>query len=145
MAMEQDPVGPADVQYNDWKGTVALDNPQDDDALYELAELKRDEWTIVGVDLYGGSYASAADVYAVERSRVSEFADWARIAAEDNGNIPVTRFRLVPGQEGIRNFGAEVLSKFKRWSIHARLNDAIYEPGFDLVVERTEERTDQDF
>ena len=143
--MENEPVGPADVQYNDWKGTVALDNPDAMMALYTIAGLESDEWTIVGFDLHGGNYSSSADVYAIERSAVQNFNDWARIAAENNGNIPVTRFRVVAGEEGIANFGAEVLSKFKRWDIHARLADAIHDPGFDLIVVKTDERADQEF
>ena len=48
----------ASVQYDDWKGNVALDMPDHDEHLYELAELDRDKWHIVGMQIWGGRIGS---------------------------------------------------------------------------------------
>ena len=89
---DRDPVGPADVQYNDWKGTTALDNGDDLNALYEFGGIDRDEWTIVGVDVFGFYESSWAYLYAAPRTLVKGFDDFARVAAENDGLIPVTLF-----------------------------------------------------
>lgn len=134
--MDEEPVGPADTQYNDWKGTVALDDPDEPRELLELAGLDFDEWSIVGVDFYGSYGSSWVVLYAVERSKVNNFEDWARVAAENDGLIPVTRFEVHPKDT---NGGLAALSLFKRWDIHARLRHAIHDQGFDLIVEREAE------
>lgn len=136
MEREREPVGPADLQYNDWKGTVALDDPDDENRLYELARLSRNEWTIVGIDFFGGYDSSWAVVYAIERSRVSEFDDWARVAGENDGLIPVTRIEI---HSKTHDVGLAALSMFKRWDIHARLASGIHAQGFDLTIEREAE------
>ena len=51
---EPNVLGEATEQYTDLKGTVAFDDPHDDDLLYELAGLDREQWTIVGVSVAGG-------------------------------------------------------------------------------------------
>jgi hypothetical protein len=78
-------------------------------------------------------------VYAVERARVRDFVDLTRIAEANRGLIPTTRFRLESGEEAIRNYGVQVLSGFKRWDVRARLNAAVFAPGYQLTVERTVE------
>jgi hypothetical protein len=45
---------PASVQYNDWRGTAALDNPHRAEKLYELLGVDQDEWSILGLEMWGG-------------------------------------------------------------------------------------------
>jgi hypothetical protein len=44
----------ADVQYNHWRGTAALDDPHDDGLLETMTGFDPKEWTIMAVDLWGG-------------------------------------------------------------------------------------------
>jgi hypothetical protein len=75
-------LGAASEQYNDWLGTIALDDPHDAsselDPLYALSGLDREQWSIVGVSMAGGrigvgDLSSAASVYAVSREIVTRF------------------------------------------------------------------------
>jgi hypothetical protein len=90
-------LGPASTNFNDYLGTVAADDAaavMDEPSLYELAEVDRDRYTILAVDLTvnGGSTAT---VYAIDRV---EHPDALRGEITDrgqsHGDVPVVRFDL---------------------------------------------------
>jgi hypothetical protein len=63
-------LGPASTNFNDYLGTVAADDAvaaMEQPSLYELAEIDRNRFTILAVDLRvnGGT---AATVYAIDRA-----------------------------------------------------------------------------
>lgn len=68
---EKGRLGSAQVRWNDYLGTAAAD---DADAvlasrsLYEIADLDRDRWSIVGIDLALGYVAEPVVVYATDRA-----------------------------------------------------------------------------
>ena len=126
-------LGAAEEQYNDWRGTVALDDPHDEDVLYTVSGLDRDEWTIVGVSMAGGrvgldDLASAASVYAVSRSLVAKFEDFADVARRYDGKIPVVQVSLDISQAGLRLLD----NVFKRWTIHALVGGIARD--YDLAI-----------
>ena len=62
-------LGPASTRFNDYVGTVAADDAEaiiDQPSLYELAQIDRDHYTIVGIDLNVDGPATAT-VYAIDR------------------------------------------------------------------------------
>jgi hypothetical protein len=62
-------LGPASTHFNDYRGTVAADDAaavMDQPSLYELAEVDRDCYTILAVDLRINGH-TAATVYAIDR------------------------------------------------------------------------------
>ena len=62
-------LGPASTRFNDYVGTVAADDAEalkDQPSLYELADIDRDFYTIVAVDLRIDGPVTAT-VYAVDR------------------------------------------------------------------------------
>ena len=62
-------LGPASTRFNDYIGTVAADDAEaimDRPSLYELAQIDRDQYTIVGIDLNVDGPATAT-VYAIDR------------------------------------------------------------------------------
>ncbi len=105
--------GDASVADNDWLGTAALDNPEHQ-PLEEIVGLDPTEWTIVGLDLYGGSRESGLAVLAVRRALVDTADGDPALASRPDGALPVTRFAM-PAATGI-----ELLRRFSRWSIHAQ-------------------------
>ena len=62
-------LGPAETRFNDYVGTVAADDAEavkDQPSLYELADIDRDRYTILAVDLrIDGPLTATA--YAVDR------------------------------------------------------------------------------
>lgn len=47
--------GPATVTYPDWQGTMQIDEKVTGDVdMYSLANVNRDEWTIIGLEWGGG-------------------------------------------------------------------------------------------
>ena len=63
-------LGPATTNFNDYVGTVAADDAEaviDRPSLYELAQIDRDRYTIVGIELNVDGPTTAA-VYAFDRS-----------------------------------------------------------------------------
>jgi hypothetical protein len=90
-------MGPANTRFNDYVGTVAADDAEtvkDRPSLYELAQIDRDRYTIVGIDLkVDGS--TTATVYAIDRAeqavvRQSEIVE----LGEARGEIPVVPFDI---------------------------------------------------
>jgi hypothetical protein len=63
-------LGPATTRFTDYEGTVAADDAEavmDRPSLYELAQIDRDRYTIVGIELNVDGPTTAA-VYAFDRS-----------------------------------------------------------------------------
>ena len=63
-------LGPASTRFNDYIGTVAADDAEaimDRPSMYELAQIDRNHYTIVGIDLNVDGPATAT-VYAIDRA-----------------------------------------------------------------------------
>ena len=63
-------LGPASKRFNDYIGTVAADDAEaimDQPSMYELAQIDRNHYTIVGIDLNVDGPATAT-VYAIDRA-----------------------------------------------------------------------------
>jgi len=90
-------LGPAATRFNDYIGTVAADDAEaikDRPSLYELAQIDRDRFTIVGIDLKVDG-PTAATVYAIDRrehavARPDEIVE----LGESQGKIPVRPFDI---------------------------------------------------
>jgi hypothetical protein len=126
--------GPARVQYGDWHGSVALDNPDDDANLYRLAGISRDEWWICGLEINSASESAAGvsgSVLAVRRELIKERADWEKVARANGGNLPTTEFVL---REGIT---MAVLGEFKRADIRVLAGQLSDVGGIGLEVSET--------
>ena len=88
-------LGPAATRFNDYIGTVAADDAEaikDRPSLYELAQIDRDRFTIVGIDLKVDG-PTTATVYAIDRIeqaivRPAEIAESGKAGDE----IPVMPF-----------------------------------------------------
>lgn len=83
-------LGSAQVRWNDYVGTAAADDAGvvlDSRSLYEIADLDRDRWAIVGIDLSLGGPAEPVVVYAFDRSVAPD-------VGEDVEEIPVEAFHL---------------------------------------------------
>jgi hypothetical protein len=78
-------LGPANTRFNDYVGTVAADDAEavkDQPSLYEIANIDRDRYTILAVDLRVDGPVTAT-VYAVDRvehgiARHAEIAELTR-------------------------------------------------------------------
>lgn len=92
-------LGPAAVRWNDYVGTAAADDAnalQGAPSLYEVADLDREQWLIVGVDLGVWEREPRVTVYAVDRGQgqIQTLADLDDLVDADG--LPVTAFGLVP-------------------------------------------------
>jgi hypothetical protein len=90
-------LGPARTNFNDYVGTLAADDAEavvDRPSLYELAQIDRDRYTILAIDLKVDGPVSAT-VYAIDRV-AHGISLHAAIAAlgESLGEIPVVQFNL---------------------------------------------------
>jgi hypothetical protein len=90
-------LGPATTRFTDYVGTVAADDAEavrDRPNLYELAQIDRDRYTIVGIELNVDDPTTAA-VYAFDRS-VHSVARLEQIVelGLSRGEIPVIRFDI---------------------------------------------------
>jgi hypothetical protein len=90
-------LGPARTNFNDYVGTVAADDAEavvDRPSLYELAQIDRDRYTILAIDLKVDGPVTAT-VYAIDRV-AHGISLHAAIAAlgESLGEIPVVEFNL---------------------------------------------------
>ena len=101
-------LGPARTNFNDYVGTVAADDAEavvDRPSLYELAQIDRDRYTILAIDLKVDGPVTAT-VYAIDRV-AHGISLHAAIAAlgESLGEIPVVQFNLPEpnGDEFIRH------------------------------------------
>jgi hypothetical protein len=126
-------LGRAAVQYGDLRGTVALDRPDQEDRLYELAGISSDEWFIVAYEIYGASATTGAYVWAVPRGRAN-YEYWQAQAAEGLETVRARRFGF---DAEATDAAITLLTLNKRWSIKARWR-AFEELNLDL------ERPDDD-
>jgi hypothetical protein len=122
-----DTLGDASVQYNDMRGTVAIDGPDFPEELYQLAGLDRDEWSIVGYEIYGGYEASYAHVWAMPIGSAT-YEDLKTAAARGETTIKARRFDFLDGE---KDAAVKLLELNKRWSIHVR-GGGFVEHGLDL-------------
>lgn len=90
-------LGPASTNFNDYLGTVAADDAEavkGQPSLYELADIDRDRYTILAIDLRIDGPVSAT-VYAIDRAehgitRHAEIVD----LGNSQGMIPVVPFDI---------------------------------------------------
>jgi hypothetical protein len=125
---QADVLGEAETQYNDWRGTVALDVPVDHEALALLAGLDPDEWFIIGLRI-GGDRLEMVSIYAIPRSLLAERGAIAAFAARHGGRIPVTEHEIDVSEAGTRLLA----NVFERCSIVARRVSDSYDLA---IVER---------
>lgn len=90
-------LGPANTRFNDYVGTVAADDAEavkDQPSLYEIADIDRDRYTILAVDLRVDGPVTAT-VYAIDRVEhgIARHADIAELS-ESLGEIPVVPFDI---------------------------------------------------
>jgi hypothetical protein len=90
-------LGPARTNFNDYVGSVAADDAKavlDQPSLYELAQIDRDRYTILAVDLNVDGPATVT-IYAIDRIEygVSGNADIVELG-QRGGEIPVVQIDL---------------------------------------------------
>ena len=108
-------LGPARTSFNDYVGTVAADNAaaaMDRPSLYELAQIDRDRYTILAIDLIVDGPVTAA-VYAIDRGKhgISRHAEIVELG-HGRGEIPVVQFALP--EPNVEEF---IRQAFKRISV----------------------------
>ena len=114
-------LGPATTNFNDYVGTVAADDAEavmDRPSLYELAQIDRDRYTIVGIELNVDGPTTAA-VYAFDRlehsiARLEEIVELGL----SRGEIPVVRFDI-PEMDA----GDFISHAFRRISVRLVIQD----------------------
>lgn len=105
----------ASVQYDDYKGTVALDGPDRGEALYELAGISRDDWFIAGIEVggfYGNTYAYIWALPAGDGG----YDAWEAQANTGDFTLRAKRFPVDVESE---NIALRLLTVNKRWHIQA--------------------------
>lgn len=122
----------ASVQYDDWAGTAALDDPDAESLLYEMAGISRDEWWICGIEVYGSYDLTGARVYAVSRDVADSYDAMADVAQKNDDTIPVRVFEVDAEAD---DAALKFLTAFKRWHIAATLKHQVRDRGFRLRVE----------
>ena len=93
-------LGPANTRFNDYVGTVAADDAEavkDQPSLYEIADIDRDRYTILAVDLRVDG-AVTATIYAIDRveqgiARHAEIAELSESRRDLLGTAPEWRGR----------------------------------------------------
>jgi len=93
-------LGPASARWNDYIGTAAADDAEailNRPSLYELAEIDRDRWMILAVDILRRGSATTVRIYAIDRDahqivKASDLDD----LGDAEGQLPVSTFDL-PG------------------------------------------------
>ena len=90
-------LGPVNTRFNDYVGTVAADDVEavkDQPSLYEIADIDRDRYTILAVDLRVDGPVTAT-VYAIDRVErgIARHAEIAELS-ESLGEIPVVPFEI---------------------------------------------------
>jgi hypothetical protein len=90
-------LGPASTSFNDYLGTVAADDAaavMHEPSLYELAEVDRDRYTILAVDLRLEGRTTAT-VYAIDRMQHPDaLSSEVAVRGQNQGDIPVVPFDL---------------------------------------------------
>jgi hypothetical protein len=90
-------LGPARTRFNDYVGTVAADDAEvvkDQPSLYELADIDRDRYTILAVDLSIDGPVTAT-VFAIDRVQhgITRHSEIAELSASQRP-IPVVAFEI---------------------------------------------------
>jgi hypothetical protein len=119
-------LGPASARWNDYVGTVAADNIEAAMArpsLYELAQIDRDRYTIVGIELKVDG-PTTATVYAIDRLehgivRQDEIAEMGRT----QGAIPVVPFDIAEPDAG--DFIRRTFRRISVWMVTQDLRDQV--------------------
>ncbi len=91
--------GPASTNFNDYLGTVAADDAaavMHEPSLYELAEVDRDRYTILAVDLRVTG-ATTATGYAIDRTEHPNTLQNVDNSGPSQDEIPVVPFPVVDG------------------------------------------------
>jgi hypothetical protein len=114
-------LGPAATRFNDYIGTVAADDAEaikDRPSLYELAQIDRDRFTIVGIDLKVDG-PTTATVYAIDRIEQAVVRPAEIVESGKTGDeIPVMPFDIPePNVEDFLRFA------FRRISIRLVTQD----------------------
>jgi hypothetical protein len=90
-------LGPASTHFNDYLGTVAADDAEAvmyEPSLYELADLDRDRYTVLAVDLRVAGRTTAT-VYAIDRvEHPDELPNGIAEPGQSGGDVPVVPFDL---------------------------------------------------
>jgi hypothetical protein len=116
MEAEGRALGPARTNFNDYVGTVAADDAEavlDRPSLYELAQIDRDRYTILAIDLRVDG-PTTASIYAIDRveHRISLNGTDLVELGQSWGEIPVVQFNLP--EPNVEEF---IRHAFKRISI----------------------------
>ena len=114
-------LGPASTSFNDYVGTVAADDAEalmDRPSLYELGQIDRDRYTILGIELNADGSTTAA-VYAFDRlehsiARLEEIVELGL----SRGEIPVVRFDIPE-----IDVGDFIRHAFRRMSVRLVIQD----------------------
>jgi hypothetical protein len=122
--------GKASVQYNDLRGTVSIDGPDDDERLYELAGLSKDEWFIAAYEIYGSYGSTSARVWAIPQNQAN-YDRWEEIARQGKKTVAAQRFDFQVEDE---DAALALLKLNKRWNIHV-LWKALADLELDLETE----------
>jgi hypothetical protein len=126
-------LGPANTNFNDYVGTVAADDAEaviNEPGLYELADLDRDRYTILAVDLRVNDRPTAT-VYAIDRVKhpgtlPNEMAE----LGPDQGQVPVVSFDL--SEASAEEFVRHAFSRISVRLVAEHLRDhalVVTEPG----------------
>jgi hypothetical protein len=89
-------LGPASTNFNDYLGTVAADDAEavlHEPSLYELADLDRDRYTILAVDLRVQGRTTAT-LYAIDRVEHPDALSGIATRNQNQGDVPVVPFDL---------------------------------------------------
>lgn len=119
-------LGSAGTNFNDYVGTVAADDADavmDRPSLYELAQIDRDRYTIVAVDLAVDG-PTTATVYAIDRvehgmSRLAEVIELGR----SRGEVPVVPFDLPA--PSVEEFIRHAFKRISVWLVTQTLCDQV--------------------
>jgi hypothetical protein len=114
-------LGPATTRFNDYVGTVAADDAEavmDRPSLYELAQIDRDRYTILGIELNVDGPTTAI-AYAFDRlepsvARLEEIVELGL----SRGEIPVVRFDISE-----MDAGDFIRHAFRRISVRLAMHD----------------------
>jgi hypothetical protein len=120
---------PASEQYNDYRGTVALDDPHRDEKLYEMLGIDHTEWSILAMELWGGrvgeaELTSGVRVYVVPAK--SESAD----EIMQRGEVTVREIECDGNDLAL----ALLRDCFKRWHV-TFTRGYIAEQGIRVVID----------
>jgi hypothetical protein len=119
-------LGPASTRFNDYIGTVAADDAEvikDRPSLYELAQIDRDRYTIVGIDLTVDG-PTTATIYAIDRIEQAVARQAEIVEAGDSwGEISVTPFDIP--EPNVEDFLTHAFRRISVRLVTQRLRDQL--------------------